>query len=97
MESLPELAGPYVVLVVEDEFAVRMVAIEALIDAGFTTHKAKHVAAALKVLRATDVHVLGDLGGAMLAREIKLRWLWAGLLIASAYPRREISAMPPGD
>jgi two-component system, response regulator PdtaR len=105
VRNLPELFGPRVVLIVEDDFLVRMVAVTWLVDAGFIALEAEHAAAALKVLRAraidiqalfTDVQLPGDMDGVMLAHEAKRCWPWIGLLITSAYTHHETAAMPIG-
>jgi Response regulator receiver domain len=48
----------HVVLVVEDEFLIRMAAVEALLGAGFVVIEAAHAGDALALLqsRATDIH-----------------------------------------
>jgi two-component system, response regulator PdtaR len=105
VRNLPELFGPRVILVVEDDVLVRMVAVMWLVDAGFIVLEAEHADAALKLLhaRAIDIHALftdvlmpGDMDGVMLAHETKRRWPWIGLLIASAYTPHKTAAMPVG-
>jgi len=103
VRNLSELVGPSVVLVVEDEFFVRMVAVEALTEAGFTTLEAEHAPDAMALLhsRATDIHALftdvqmpGETDGVMLAHEASRRWPWIGILIASGYTHHARAAMP---
>lgn len=105
MRNLPELFGPHVILVVEDDVLVRLVAVTWLVDAGFIVLEAENADAALKVLRAratdihalfTDVHMPGDMDGVTLAHETKRHWPWIGLLITSAYTRHKTAAMPSG-
>jgi two-component system, response regulator PdtaR len=101
--NIPEVVGPYVVLVVEDEFFVRMVAVEALTEAGFTILEAERAADAMAVLhsRASDIHALftdvqmpGEMDGVMLAHEAFRRWPWIGILITSGYTHHARAAMP---
>jgi DNA-binding NtrC family response regulator len=103
VRNIPELVGPFVVLVVEDEFLVRLLAVEALTEAGFTTLEAEHAADAMTLLhsRAIDIHALftdvqmpGDMDGVMLAHETTKRWPWIGILITSGYTHHTRAAMP---
>lgn len=99
MHSRPNLTKP-VVLVVEDEALIRMLAADALVDAGFAVIEADHGAQALDVLRQqadgihavfTDVHMPGAINGVALAHEASRCWPWLRLLVASghAMPNRD--------
>jgi two-component system, response regulator PdtaR len=95
----------YVVLVVEDEFLIRVIAVEALLNAGFVVLEAGHAGDALAILqsRATDIHALftdvqmpGDMDGVMLAHETSRCWPWIGLLITSGCTPLAQTALPAG-
>jgi two-component system, response regulator PdtaR len=105
MGNPPASASDPVVLVVEDDTIVRMMAVATLADAGFTVLEAEHADSALAVLRAraTDIHALftdvrmpGNMDGIMLAHETKRCWPWIGLLITSGYTPYGRAAMPSG-
>jgi CheY-like chemotaxis protein len=71
-----------VVLIVEDEFLVRMLAVEFLQDAGFKVFEASTAIEAVEILEAyeeigivfTDVNMPGSVDGAWLARNVSQRW-----------------------
>lgn len=99
---MPPLPNPAkaVILLVEDEPVIRMLAADALVDAGFQVIEADHGAQALDVLREradgihavfTDVHMPGSINGVALAHEASRCWPWLRLLVASghAMPSRE--------
>lgn len=95
----------YTALVAEDEVIVRMVAVDALIDAGFRVLEAEHAGAALQVLEEhgrsvhiliTDVHMPGTMNGIALAHHTCRHWPWIALLIASAHPHPGHHELPPG-
>jgi len=80
------------VLVVEDEPLIRMMATEVLADAGFQVVEATNAGEALEILRIrakefhglfTDVHMPGALDGVALAHEAARCWPRLGLLVAS--------------
>lgn len=80
------------VLVVEDEAIIRMLAAEVLMDAGFQVEEASHAEEALAILRSrpqefrglfTDVHMPGPIDGVALVHEAARCWPWLGLLVAS--------------
>ena len=105
MSNTKNPVSAHVVLVVEDEFLIRMVAVEALLDAGFVVLEAAHAGDALALLqsRATDIHALftdvqmpGDMDGVMLAHETSRCWPWIGLLITSGHTHLVQTALPAG-
>jgi CheY-like chemotaxis protein len=71
-----------VVLIVEDEFLIRMAMAEAVRDAGFEVVEAGDAAGAIAILESrsdiqvvfTDIHMPGCMDGAMLAHTIRHRW-----------------------
>lgn len=81
-----------VILVVEDEALIRMLATEALIDAGFRVIEATDAHEALDILQVrakgihglfTDVHMPGSIDGVALVHEATCSWPWLHLLVAS--------------
>ena len=94
-----------VILVVEDELLIRMVAAESLADAGFTVIEASHAAEAMSILDSdaraihaifTDIHMPGTLDGLGLARLAREKWPWIPLLIASGKARPAPAELPAG-
>lgn len=89
---MSNLAGP-VVLIVEDEPLIRMIATEAFLDAGFIVLEAQHAADALLIYQATPAHVLftdinmpGDLNGIDLAEHLFALTPDLRIIITSALP-----------
>jgi CheY-like chemotaxis protein len=79
----------------KDEELVRLVAVEALEDAGFEVIEAEHAEAALGVLQTdaarihvlfTDIHMPGTIDGLALAHHIANNWPKIALLLTSARP-----------
>jgi CheY-like chemotaxis protein len=96
---------PCVVVVVEDEVLVRMLAVDVLTDAGFTVLEAEHSGHALTHLEAqaadvqvlfTDVHMPGDMDGLDLAHHARRHWPWIATLITSARETLAVEALPTG-
>ena len=83
-----------VILVVEDEPAVRQFSVDALTELGYRVLKADGPAAALKVLEAhsdiallfTDV-VMPDINGAALAQVVRRRWPHIKVVFTTGYTR----------
>lgn len=96
------LARPLTVLVVEDEPDVRMLAADALMDAGYTVLEAANAAEALEILRLdgpveavfTDVHMPGRMSGLDLAHEIAAGWPGVALLLTSGRARPHVGDLP---
>ena len=90
MTIAPE--SPIAVLVVEDEFLVRLAAVAALDHAGFELVQAGSAEEALPLLtqRAdiavlfTDINMPGRMNGLDLAFEVRRRWPAIGLLVTSS-------------
>jgi CheY-like chemotaxis protein len=89
-------APRFLVLIVEDDPAVRSVAVDILEDLGFRTAEAKSVRDALDYLTEhapdvglifTDYEFPGRLDGMDLARVASLRWPWIKLLMTSGGAR----------
>lgn len=98
----PRHASP-LVLVVEDEFLIRMLAVDTLVEAGFAVLEAEHASEALACLRSnttgidalfTDVHMPGDMCGVMLAHETRRSWPWIHLLVTSGRLRPAQAELP---
>lgn len=91
-------AGKPVVLVVEDEFLVRMQAIDLMQEAGFDVVEASNADEAIALLEArkdirvvfTDIEMPGSMDGLKLARAIRDRWPPIELVITSG--RHQIGA-----
>src|SRR4051812_40937499 len=96
-------APAVVVLVAEDETLVRMVAVEALQDAGFHVHEARDGQEALTILevRGDTIRALvsdiamPSLNGLDLAGIVAARWPHIGIVLVSALPPKEIHAVLP--
>jgi CheY-like chemotaxis protein len=91
------------VLVVEDEALIRMVAVDALSDAGYEVLEAEHAAAALihlagraddVVIVCTDVHMPGGMDGIRLAHHVVAHWPWIGLVVMSGQARPASGELP---
>jgi CheY-like chemotaxis protein len=83
---------PCRIVVVEDEFLIRMLAVEALTNAGFVVLEAEHAAGALVHLKLqadttsvlfTDIHMPGKMDGLGLAHHAREHWPWIEQLITS--------------
>lgn len=87
------------VLVVEDEPFVRMVAVEALQEAGYVTLEAGNADEAIRLLEThpeirlvfTDVQMPGSMDGIKLAAAVRKRWPPVRLIITSARPKPMIT------
>jgi CheY-like chemotaxis protein len=93
-----------VILLVEDEMLVRMLAAEVLSEAGFTVVEAESAEEALAVLQTrpdvrvlfTDVNMPGSLDGLGLAQIVHERISEVGILIGSGRIRPCPGELPPG-
>ena len=93
-----------VVLVVEDEFLVRIVAAESLEAEGFSVVTATTAHEALDCLADgddiaavfTDVEMPGTLNGLGLARIVHARWPWIRIVVTSGRAHVAVGEMPPG-
>src|SRR3954469_10335356 len=96
--------NPLVILVVEDEVLVRMVAADVLSDAGFTVLESASAEEALRLLEIrpdvqvlfTDVNMPGALDGLGLAQAVHNRSPGIGILIGSGRIRPGPGELPPG-
>jgi len=94
-----------IILVVEDETLIRIVAMNALSDAGFHVIEAEHADIALDLLQLkattihllfTDVHMPGTMNGLELARHANTCWPWIALLVASGQAKPHQTELPFG-
>lgn len=98
MTSHPKLP----VLVVEDEIFIRMVAIDALEDSGFTILEAGNAREALNVLEETpdvaliftDINMPGDIDGLDLAAAVANRWPDIEIIVTSGGVRLREADIP---
>jgi len=100
MESQPKT-----VLVAEDETLIRIVAIDALTDAGFEVIEASHAEGALIALRSragaihllfTDIEMHGQMNGLELAHYVQTTWPLVALLITSGADTPLATMLPAG-
>ena len=93
------------VLIAEDEALIRLMAVEALADAGFHIIEAEHTDEALAVLKAgadeidllfTDINMPGSMNGLELAHYVHSLWPRVALLIASGNAQPTRRELPPG-
>ena len=100
--GLVESKGP-VVLIVEDEFLLRMDAVDMIAAAGFEAVEAANADEAIKILEArrditvvfTDIQMPGSMDGLKLARAVRGRWPPIKIVATSALNVREIE-LPEG-
>ena len=93
------------VVVAEDEVLVRMLAAEALSDAGFNVIEAVNAEEAICALQAhsgqvamlfTDIHMPGELTGLELAALVREQWPHVAILVTSGQERPATSEIPSG-
>lgn len=98
-------AARFVVLLVEDEPLIRMMAADVLTDAGFVVMESEHADAALAMLQNeaenvhamfTDIQMPGSMDGLRLAHHTRRHWPWIALMLASGRSRPEKVEMPEG-
>jgi CheY-like chemotaxis protein len=92
------------VLVVEDEFLVRMNAVSLLEEAGFSVIEAGSADDAIALLESrqdirivfTDINMPGSMDGLRLAHAIRRRWPPVQLVLTSGHMRVRNDDMPEG-
>jgi CheY-like chemotaxis protein len=92
-----------VILIVEDDPLLRMLAVEFVKDAGFETLEAGDADQAIAILETcgevavlfTDVDMPGSMNGLKLARLASERWPAMDILVASGHVRLRQSELPP--
>jgi two-component system, response regulator PdtaR len=93
-----------VVLIVEDEFLLRMNAVEMISEAGFDVIEAGNADEAITILEArTDIHVVftdiqmpGSMDGLKLARFVRDRWPPIKIVATSGFVRVGKDDLPEG-
>jgi two-component system, response regulator PdtaR len=92
------------VLVVEDEFLVRMDAVDFMRESGFTVYEAGNADEAIALLEMhrdiravfTDIQMPGSMDGLKLAHYVRRRWPPVKLIITSGHTRPPAEDMPVG-
>ena len=93
-----------VVLVVEDEFLIRISAVEIIEDAGFEVLQAADANEALEILQVrtdirvifTDIHMPGSMDGLKLAHAVRDRWPPIKIIATSGRVNVRIDDLPEG-
>jgi len=96
--------GRPVVLIVEDEFLIRMAAAEAIAAAGFEVIEAANADEAIKILEArqdirvvfTDIKMPGSMDGMRLAHAVRHRWPPIRIIATSGHYDIEEERLPLG-
>ncbi len=91
-----------VVLIVEDEFLLRMDAIDMIAAAGFDVLEAANADEAIEILEArrdvavvfTDIQMPGSMDGLKLANAVRKRWPRIVLILASGRITPQASELP---
>jgi two-component system, response regulator PdtaR len=92
------------VLIVEDEFLLRMDAAEFMKESGFTVYEASNADEAIALLEShpdiravfTDIQMPGSMDGLKLAHYVRRRWPPVKLIITSGHARPLAEDMPAG-
>jgi CheY-like chemotaxis protein len=103
MMSTQNNKAPPVVLVVEDEPLLRMLAVELVEEAGFIAIEAEDADEAVTLLESradiallfTDIHMPGSMDGLKLAHAVRDRWPPIKILVVSGKQRPQLSDLPP--
>jgi CheY-like chemotaxis protein len=93
---------PAVVLVVEDEMMLRMLAIDMVEDAGYVPLEAMDAAEAVAILESrsdvvlmcTDIQMPGQMDGMALAHAVHERWPAIGIIVVSGLNQSDLD-LPP--
>ena len=93
-----------VVLVVEDEWLLRLLAVEFMEDAGFVALQAANADEAIVILEHrrdvalifTDVDMPGTMDGLKLAHAVRHRWPPIKIIVVSGKTRLSDADLPPG-
>lgn len=102
MTFLNHFAVPQIVLVVEDEFLLRMLAVNMVEDAGYTSLEAVDADEAFALLQSrsdiallfTDIQMPGSMDGLQLAHEVYKRWPPIKIILVSGQLRPLTSEIP---
>jgi two-component system, response regulator PdtaR len=93
-----------VVLAVEDEPLILMLAIDMIRDAGFEALWASNADEAIRILESrddirivfTDVNMPGAMDGIRLAQAVRGRWPPIKIIVTSGFSRGELKSLPEG-
>jgi two-component system, response regulator PdtaR len=102
MIDAPSGKSPPVVLVVEDEPLLRMLAVEVVEEAGFVALEARDADEAVALLESrtdisllfTDIDMPGSMDGLKLAHAVRGRWPPIKILLVSGQVRLQPSQLP---
>lgn len=102
MLTAPSGKSPPVVLVVEDEPLLRMMAVEVVEEAGFVALEAGNADEAVALLESrsdiallfTDINMPGSMDGLKLAHAVRGRWPPIKILLVSGQVRLQPSQLP---
>jgi len=102
MMSTPAGKLPPIVLVVDDEPLLRMLAVEVVEEAGFTAIEARDADEAVAMLESrtdialvfTDINMPGSMDGLKLAHAVRNRWPPIKILVVSGRQRHPSSDLP---
>ena len=97
-------SGRPVVLIVEDEFLLRMDAVDMILAAGFEVVEAANADEAIEILEArrditvvfTDIQMPGSMDGLKLARAVRGRWPPIKIIATSGHLHVMESDLPEG-
>jgi CheY-like chemotaxis protein len=92
------------ILVVEDEYLIRMDTSSSLEAAGFIVYEAENAAEAIRALELhdkielifTDINMPGSMDGLALAHYVRGRWPPVKIIVASGYMKFLEDDLPPG-
>jgi two-component system, response regulator PdtaR len=95
-------SNPLVVLVVEDDFLLRTLAVEVVEEAGFVALEARDADEAVALLESradisvlfTDIDMPGSMDGLKLAHAVRGRWPPIKILVVSGKQRLQPSELP---
>ena len=99
-----ETSNRPVVLAVEDEPLVLMLAVDMILDAGFEPLRASDAEEAIGILESrddikivfTDINMPGSMDGIKLARAVRGRWPSIAIIVTSAFSVVERTLLPQG-
>ena len=102
MMSTPAGKLPPIVLVVDDEPLLRMLAVEVVEEAGFTAIEARDADEAVAMLESrtdialvfTDINMPGSMDGLKLAHAVRNRWPPIKILVVSGRQQHPSSDLP---
>ena len=102
MNGTEAVKTPPVVLVVEDEPLLRMLAVEVVEEAGFIAIEARDADEAVTLLESrrditllfTDINMPGSMDGLKLAHAVRDRWPPIKILVVSGKQQLQLSDLP---